>query len=165
MAVTLTKQEDLMAGKVRKVTDLGPGQYEIATVPRAREIHQSVYTAPISSVKCALSCYELLTKYTDETREGHGGNGKKDYPDLILTNGPATGTILIYTAILMRFLNTKGCSTRSKLRSVYVESFARVKQLSISGSLLKNVVDRFLVQWPQLKRKAGPRAEYLGVLV
>jgi beta-1,4-N-acetylglucosaminyltransferase len=47
---------------------------------------------------------------------------------------------------------------------VYVESFARVKTLSLSGKLLYPFVDRFIVQWPGLKEK-WTRAEYLGVLV
>lgn len=49
-------------------------------------------------------------------------------------------------------------------RTIYVESFARVKRLSLTGRLLYWVVDGFLVQWPGLK-KNWPRAEYRGVLV
>lgn len=33
-------------------------------------------------------------------------------------------------------------------RIIYVESFARVKSLSLSGKILKGVVDCFIVQWP-----------------
>ena len=47
---------------------------------------------------------------------------------------------------------------------MYVESFARVGGLSLSGKILYPLVDRFLVQWPQLKEKYS-RAEYNGVLV
>ena len=49
MATPLSTQDDLMAGKVRRATDIGPGKYEIVTVPRAREIHQPLATAPLSS--------------------------------------------------------------------------------------------------------------------
>jgi hypothetical protein len=31
---------------------------------------------------------------------------------------------------------------------IYVESFARVTSLSLSGKILKSVVDEFIVQWP-----------------
>ena len=44
---------------------------------------------------------------------------------------------------------------------VFVESFCRVKSLSLSGRLLYLLVDRFVVQWPQLAERY-PRAEYLG---
>jgi hypothetical protein len=36
---------------------------------------------------------------------------------------------------------------------IYVESFARVKSLSLSAKLLRHVVDTFIVQWPEA---AGP---------
>jgi beta-1,4-N-acetylglucosaminyltransferase len=49
------------------------------------------------------------------------------------------------------------------MRTIYVESWARVRRLSLSGTILVGVVDRFLVQWEGL-RGLG-RAEYIGVLV
>ncbi|KAK5127486.1 hypothetical protein LTR85_006825 [Meristemomyces frigidus] len=166
MVIPLSTPEDLMAGKVKRATYGGVGTYDIVTVPRAREIHQPLATAPVSSFKCMRACYDLLTRYTTETRDGHaGGPGQKDFPDVILCNGPATATILVFTSMLLRFFDVKGCSTRGKLRTIYVESWARVKTPSLSGRLLSRVVDRFLAQWPQLERAAGGRAEYMGVLV
>jgi beta-1,4-N-acetylglucosaminyltransferase len=47
---------------------------------------------------------------------------------------------------------------------VYVESFARVQTLSLTGKLLYYVVDSFLVQWSELVVKY-PRAVYNGVVV
>ncbi|KXN92466.1 UDP-N-acetylglucosamine transferase subunit ALG14 [Leucoagaricus sp. SymC.cos] len=49
-------------------------------------------------------------------------------------------------------------------RVIYVESFARVNSLSISARLLRLLVDRFVVQWPQLlqNQKAG---EYVGCVI
>ncbi|CAE6459614.1 unnamed protein product, partial [Rhizoctonia solani] len=40
-------------------------------------------------------------------------------------------------------------------RVMYVESFARVSSLSLSGKLVKPLADRFLVQWPDLVRSDG----------
>ncbi|TKA75696.1 hypothetical protein B0A55_03176 [Friedmanniomyces simplex] len=166
MATPLSTQEDLMAGKVKRATDIGPGGYEIVTVPRAREIHQPLLTAPVSSFKCLRACRELLMKHTTDTRDGHAAMaGEVDFPDLILCNGPATATILVLASVLLRFFDVRGCSTRGKMRTVYVESWARVKRLSLSGRLLSRVVDRFLVQWPQLAKEAVGRIEYRGVLV
>ena len=131
------------------------GGYNVVTVPRAREIHQSIFTAPISCIRCMLACiHALLAK-----------GKQQDFPDLILCNGPATATILVLTSVLLRFFDMKGCNARGKMRTIYVESFARVKTLSLSGRLLERVVDRFLVQWPQLAEGSGGRREYLGVLV
>lgn len=157
MAVGLTSQETLMKGKVKGATDIGPGTYDVVTVPRARDIHQPLWSTPFSSLKCLLSCWTLLTKYTDRR--------VRDYPDLILCNGPATATIMVFTSVLLRLFNVESASSRNKMRTVYVESWARVKKLSLSGTLLSKVVDRFLVQWPQLERAYGDRVEYAGVLV
>ncbi|KAK1075127.1 UDP-N-acetylglucosamine transferase subunit [Friedmanniomyces endolithicus] len=166
MATPLSTQEDLMAGKVKKATDIGPGTYEIVTVPRAREIHQGLATAPVSGWKCLVACRELLMKHTTDTRDGHAAMaGEIDFPDLILCNGPATATVLVGASVLLRFFDVRGCSTRGKMRTVYVESWARVKRLSLSGRLLSSVVDRFLVQWPQLAKDSVGRIEYRGVLV
>jgi hypothetical protein len=42
-----------------------------------------------------------------------------------------------------------------------------VKKMSLSGTMLSRVVDRCLVQWPQLdaKRNGSGKAKYVGMLV
>jgi len=45
---------------------------------------------------------------------------------------------------------------------IYVESFTRVKALSLSGKLIRPLVDRFIVQWPALQKG---KSECHGVLV
>jgi beta-1,4-N-acetylglucosaminyltransferase len=142
--------------KASSATNASSGTYTISTVPRAREIHQSALTAPVSCLRCLIACLSALYPSPD---------GAKDFPDVILCNGPATATILIFTSILLHFFDIGGCNTRGKMRTVYVESWARVKRLSLSGRLLSRVVDRFLVQWPQLEAATGGRGEYIGVLV
>lgn len=130
----------------------GAGEYELLEVPRARKIHQSLLTTPASALRSLFACLKLL-------REGTYG-----YPDLILTNGPGTAVILILASLILRFFDVKGAQSEGKMRSIYVESWARVKRLSLSGKLLLKVVDRFLVQWEELEGVGG-RGEYLGVLV
>lgn len=133
---------------------LGNGSYSIKTIPRARRVHQSLLTAPVSSLRTLFACFPLLLHPAP--------------PDLILTNGPATATIVVLASLLLRFFNVGGCSSQGKMRTIYVESWARVRRLSLSGRMLCGVVDRFLVQWEGLegaKGWAGGRAEYRGVLV
>lgn len=55
---------------------------------------------------------------------------------------------------------------------IYVESWARVRQLSLSGKILRFLVDRFFLQWETLADKETDRVsrwrarkEYKGVLV
>ena len=50
-------------------------------------------------------------------------------------------------------------------KTVYVESVARVSALSRAGLLLYGKVDYFLVQWPELLKKYGSKAEYRGRLL
>jgi len=48
---------------------------------------------------------------------------------------------------------------------IYLETLTRVKELSYAGKVLYPVVDLFLVQWPELLKKAGPKAVYGGRLI
>lgn len=133
--------------------------YDISTVPRARKIHQSLLTTPISALRCLFACFAILRSHSMYNTLSASG---PRYPDLILTNGPGTAVCVIVTSLILRFFAARG--TYGKMRTIYVESWARVRRLSLSGTILVGVVDRFLVQWEGL-RGFGGRAEYIGVLV
>lgn len=144
-ALSANRARDLEALLV--AGDKGNCDYEIVTVPRARRIHQPLITTPLSSLRCLVACVRVLRK--------------QGYPDLIIANGPATATILILASVMLRFIDAGADRT---MRTVYVESWARVKRLSLSGRLLCWIADRVLVQWEQLDGAHG-RGEYHGVLV
>lgn len=84
------------------------------------------------------------------------------YPDLIMANGPGTAVLVILASLILRFFACKG--THGKMRSIYIESWARVRKLSLSGRILRTtgMVNRFIVQWEGL---AQIGAEFRGVLV
>ncbi|KAI9760026.1 MAG: UDP-N-acetylglucosamine transferase subunit, partial [Candelina submexicana] len=132
--------------------------FDISTVPRARKIHQPLLTTPISALRCLLGCF-LVLGYASR---GGGEVRPLKYPDLVLTNGPGTAVCIILACLALRFFGVRG--TKGTMRTVYVESWARVKGLSLSGKLLVRLVDRFLVQWEGLQAIGG-RSEFLGVLV
>jgi beta-1,4-N-acetylglucosaminyltransferase len=123
--------------------------YEIVTVGRAREIHQPLYTTPVTALQCLWSCILLLIR------------NNATPPDIIVTNGPATGVMVVLASLIVRFF---GMNRGAEMRSIYVESWARVKTLSLSGKILlwAGLTDRFLVQWEGLKKG---RAEWKGFLV
>lgn len=131
--------------------------FEVITVPRARNIHQPLYTTPFSSLRCLIACIVLLIRRSKSTR----GTAITTSPDLIVTNGPATGVIIVLASLIVKFF---GLQKRGDMKSIYVESWARVKTLSLSGKILYDfgLTDRFLVQWEGL---AKGRAEYRGPLV
>lgn len=147
------------AGREERVHCVGPEHYTVATIPRARRIHQPLYTTPFSALKTLLAAFGPLLSTPKS-----GAVSGADLPDLIVTNGPATAVILILAAFVLRFFDIRGAESKGRCRTVYVESFARVKTLSLSGKLLVRVVDRFLVQWKELEGYGG-RAEYGGILV
>ncbi|KAF2127121.1 glycosyltransferase family 1 protein [Dothidotthia symphoricarpi CBS 119687] len=128
----------------------GPAHYTIHTLPRARRVHQSLFTTPFSALRTLGGAFTPLL-------DG-------ELPGLIITNGPATGVIVVLAVLVLKFFNVRGAQSGGMCRTVYVESFARVRGLSLSGRLLVRVVDRFLVQWEGLEGGGG-RAEFWGVLV
>ncbi|KZT72074.1 glycosyltransferase family 1 protein, partial [Daedalea quercina L-15889] len=131
-------------------TDRMRKPYAILTIPRARRVHQPLYTTPVTATRCLVACiYHVnLIPMVMHT----------SFADVLLLNGPGTCFVLCLAVYLNRILGLPSP------RLVYVESFARVRSLSLSGKLLRPFVDRFIVQWPGL---LGPsrRGKYLGWLV
>ncbi|RKP33663.1 oligosaccharide biosynthesis protein Alg14-like protein, partial [Dimargaris cristalligena] len=117
--------------------------YTIETIPRSREVGQTWLSTPVSVARTFYTAFPLLYQKT---------------PDLLLTNGPGSCVPLVTSCLLLQVFGLKAPSI------IYVESFARVKSLSLTGRLLYPLVDRFIVQWPGLIDRF-PRAEYHGCLV
>jgi beta-1,4-N-acetylglucosaminyltransferase len=147
---------------------VGPEHYTLSTIPRARKIHQPLLTTPLSCLSTLYSSFAPLLSAPKSPPHNTSpyDRAATDLPDLIITNGPATAVIVVLASLVLRFFNVKGAQSRGKCKTIYVESFARVKGLSLSGKVLSVVVDRFLVQWEELEGSgAGKRAEFWGVLV
>ncbi|KAL2355533.1 oligosaccharide biosynthesis protein Alg14 like-domain-containing protein [Cryomyces antarcticus] len=142
-----------------------PRSYDIVAVPRARRVHQPLLTTPFSALRCLRACFAVLRAPSRAAVPPHTALPGGWQPDLILTNGPATGAIVVLAALLLRFFDVGGAHSRARMRTVYVESWARVGRLSLSGRLLLRVVDRFVVQWERLVDVTRGRGEFRGVLV
>ncbi|KAI9671862.1 MAG: UDP-N-acetylglucosamine transferase subunit [Alyxoria varia] len=168
------------------------GTYDISVVARARRVHQSIWTAPWSSFLCLSDCFHSLRRPAPASSSDPLRN-VVFYPDIVLTNGPGSAVIMVLAAnivlslskipFLSRYLQLpkkprvqSGSDTflagRGKLKTVYVESWARVRRLSLSGKILLRLrlCDRFLVQWKGLlacgKEGRGRGVmEYAGWLV
>ncbi|CAG8547942.1 8145_t:CDS:2 [Paraglomus brasilianum] len=136
---------------VKKARDLetakggteGEDKYRIVRIPRARHVGESWLTTPFSVAKALIASTKVVLWET---------------PDLIICNGPGICVPICVISYIHRILGIK------RIYLIYVESFARVKSLSLSGRLLIRFVDTFLVQWPYLEGKYS-QAEYKGVLV
>lgn len=78
-------------------------------------------------------------------------------PDIIVTNGPGTALPLCYIAYLFRFV------TLDNVAIVYVESFCRVRSLSLAGKLIYPISNEFYVQWESL-HNLYPKSKFIGLL-
>jgi len=138
------------------------GFWELKIVPRARIIHQPIYTTPFSAFRCLAGCIGTLRSASKASK-----TAPSEYPDIIIANGPATAVMVIVASIVLKFL---GLAPVWSMRCVYVESFARVVSLSLSGRIILNLglSDIFIVQWEKLAQKLNTngrkRVEYLGIL-
>jgi len=117
-------------------------QIEVFRIRRSREVGQSYISSIWTTLLATLDSVKVIFKFR---------------PHLILCNGPGTCIPICMGGILVRFIAVEDP------RIVFVESFARVQTLSLTGHLLYYMADRFVVQWPQLSKKY-PRAEYIGNL-
>ena len=78
----------------------------------------------------------------------------KEKPDVIMTVGAGVAVPVCYLGKL--FFNSK---------VVYIESFCRIEEPSLSGKFMYPVSDLFLVQWPEMLNKYGKKAVYRGAIV
>lgn len=111
-------------------------------LPRAREVGQSWSSSMISTARTFVAALRIVAA---------------EKPDLVICNGPGTSAVVAVCALLLRAW--KGTLWG---KVVYVESFARVVTLSLSGKLVYQFADRFVVQWESLTKYK--LAEYYGRL-
>lgn len=78
---------------------------------------------------------------------------RKEKPDVIISFG---SEIAIPYLVFSRFCRTK---------SVFIESWCRVKTLSVTGKLAYYLANEFWVQWPQLLDKIGKKGKYKGSVI
>ncbi|KAI0779712.1 oligosaccharide biosynthesis protein Alg14-like protein [Fomes fomentarius] len=139
-ALSMQKVVDLESEKAAEGLRSDP-PFAFIVIPRARQVHQSLLTTPFSvATSLAASMWHITI-----TPVFSG----PPVPEVLLLNGPGTCFVLCIATHLNRFLGLKSP------RLIYVESFARLKHLSLSGKLLRPLVDSFVVQWPDLVRDAN----------
>jgi beta-1,4-N-acetylglucosaminyltransferase len=73
-------------------------------------------------------------------------------PDAVITTGAGVGVPFLYVARLFG------------KRAIYIESLARVDQLSLSGRLVYPVATHFFVQWPELSERYR-KSRYAGAIM
>lgn len=77
----------------------------------------------------------------------------RERPDMVITTG--AGVAVPFSIISKLF----------RKRVVYIESYCRIRQPSLTGRLLYPFADLFLVQWEELLQEYGPKARCWGRLL
>lgn len=122
--------DKLSADKVQEL-EVGQTDYRIMQVYRSREVKQSYLTSICTTIYSTLNCIPILYK---------------ERPELILCNGPGTCVPICVVAFIFNAFYI----TNTVL--IFIESFCRVKTLSLTGKLLYFLVDHMIVQWPFISK-------------
>jgi UDP-N-acetylglucosamine:LPS N-acetylglucosamine transferase len=78
---------------------------------------------------------------------------RRERPDVIVSTGAEIALPFFFLAKFFR------------IKTIFVESWCRIEDLSQTGKLLYPWADRFLVQWPELLEVCGPKARYEGAVI
>ncbi|KAI0432329.1 oligosaccharide biosynthesis protein Alg14 like-domain-containing protein [Xylaria sp. FL1042] len=135
--------------------DLDSGTFDIVRFGRARYVHQSWLTTPFTALLSLLDILVILT-----TSPPQRPIPALRFPGVIVTNGPGTGFLFLLVARALRLIHVV---PTNRMRTIYVESWARVKSLSLTGKLIRSLklADLFIVQSPFLAASNAVVAENL----
>lgn len=111
-------------------------------VYRNREVKQSWITTFFTTLWSLIQALYTLHKHR---------------PQLLICNGPGTCLSLAYALFALKVIGL----VSSDSTVVFIESFCRTHNFSLTGRLIYPIADRFVVHWAQLMEKY-PRAEYIG---
>ena len=126
-----------------------PGSYDKAAVRRARKVHQPLWSTPFSALLSMLDIFRVLFS----PPRAKAGRSQR-YPGQILSNGPATGFFVGLVAYVLKIFYVV---PEDSMRFIYIESWARISTLSLTGRLLYHtgIADLFLVQHEAVAEKFG----------
>lgn len=126
------------------------GTFDKKIVTRARRVHQPLWSTPFSALRSVVDILPvLLTPPSNST-----GKSRRRIPTQVFSNGPATG---FFVALVIHLLKIFYMVPAQSMRFIYIESWARISTLSVTGKLLYHtrIADAFYVQHQELSSKYG----------
>lgn len=138
-------RQKILAWQAQRKQDMGEGSgFSMTVVRRARKVHQSWLTVPITALMSAYDFYKVITDSYPCWKEMTATAGRV-YPQVIVTNGPGTGFVMALVVWAMKIFGlvpVKSCQV------LFIESFARIRTLSLTGKLFYHtgLAARFIVQ-------------------
>jgi beta-1,4-N-acetylglucosaminyltransferase len=114
--------------------------YDADTTRRLQHAYR-VPNKPLSPIEFAANVVRLVQIF------------RRERPDMVVSTG---AEIAIPAALVAKLF---------RIPVLYVECGAQVFSPSTTGRILYHIADRFYVQWPELQKVYGPRAQYAGSLI
>ncbi|CAD8058569.1 unnamed protein product [Paramecium primaurelia] len=127
-------QEPLRVAKFIEDNKIALPKVEWITIHRSRKVKQSYLSSIITTIKATLHTFLILLRFRDL--------------DIFITNGPGTCIPVVVVLIAQYIL-----FIRKRCKILFIESWCRVENLSLSGKLLYWFSDRFVVNWESLCKK------------
>lgn len=140
----LSDTDTTSESKVLRIPATSKRDSYIYRIKRSRHVGQSYFTSIFTTIQSIFLSIPMVYR---------------TQPDLILCNGPGTCVPICLIAFILKLFGL--LDAQSKI--VFVESFCRVKTVSLTGKILIWFVDCFVVQWPQLTQ-FSPKVKYFGKL-
>ncbi|KFA70310.1 hypothetical protein S40285_01754 [Stachybotrys chlorohalonatus IBT 40285] len=126
-----------------------PGTYDKRTVTRARRVHQPLWSTPFSALLSVVDIFPILL-----SPPKHLTARRVRFPSQIFSNGPATG---FFVALAVHVLKMFYLVPLDRMQFIYIESWARISTLSLTGKLLfyTGLADVLLVQHEEVAAAYG----------
>lgn len=77
----------------------------------------------------------------------------KERPKIVISTGAEIALPVFFVAKLFQ------------IKTIYIESWCRIYEPSLTGKILYHIADIFLVQWQELLKKYGKKAKFEGAVI
>ncbi|KAI1139576.1 glycosyltransferase family 1 protein [Hypoxylon sp. FL0543] len=130
-------------------SSVSAGSFDIEYFHRGRHVHQSWLTTPFTALACLADIFRILT-----TAPGPSTVTDDRFPGVIVTDGPGSGFLFLLAA---HWLKMWFMVPDDFMQSIFIESWARVNSISLSGKLIDRfcLADVFIAQYKNMSRR-GP---------
>lgn len=118
--------------------------YKFIKIFRSRNVGQSYFSSVFTTLQAIMFSIPMIYR---------------EKPDLVMCNGPGTCVPICLIAFLFRVV-----CINTNCRIVFVESFCRIKSLSLTGRILIWFADLFVVHW-QEQQKFSKKIQCFGQLI
>ena len=111
------------------------------TIYRSRNVGQSFKSSILTTILAFFHSFYIIIKHR---------------PNMIVTNGPGVSLPLCYSGYCLNKM-----LILIEFKILFIESFCRTENLSLSGKLIKPISNKFIVLWKSLENKG----EYIGKII